>query len=144
MVSRQDSQLSASEESDALPIAASGGRRRVPSYNDMLIIRPTVTGYAAFRDPVRGSWLIECICKVAYNHEILFHAVLNNFTMNQKVFVENAHEKDLQEMCNLVAKEMQDYQTERGYTQSAVLEQRGSFNKLYFNPKLHEGNNEVG
>ena len=66
--------------------------------------------------------------------------------MNQKVFVENAHEKHLQEMCNLVATEIQDYQTERGYTQSAEISQRGSFKLLYFNPKLYEhaiGRNEV-
>ena len=60
-MSRQDSILS-EEWVDAIPFA--GGGKRVPSYDDMLIIRPTVIGYAAFRDPIRGSWLIECICKV--------------------------------------------------------------------------------
>ena len=38
---------------------------------------------------------------------------------------------------------MSGYQTERGGKQSAVLEQRGTFKKLYFNPKLHEGNCKV-
>ena len=36
------------------------------------------------------------------------------------------------------------YTTESGFKQSAVLEQRGKFKKLYFNPKLHEGNSQVG
>ena len=51
---------------DATPILDPdvNGQKLVPSYDDMLIIRPTVTGYKAFRDPIRGSWLIECICKV--------------------------------------------------------------------------------
>ena len=61
-----------------------------------------------------------------------------------QVFPEEAHKHHLQELCNQVAQKLSDYQTERGYKQSAVLEQRGSFKKLYFNPKLHEGNCEVG
>ena len=107
----------------------------------MLIIRPTVTGYAAFRDRNRGSWLIECICKV---EEIKHHfSRIPIILMILKVFVEKAHEVDLKEMCDEVATEIRQYQTELGYKQSVVRETRGTFKKLYFNPKLHEGNNEV-
>ena len=49
----------------------------------------------------------------------------------------------LQEMCNEVAEEIREHQTELGYKQSAELVQRGTFKKLFFNPKLHEGNHEV-
>ena len=38
---------------------------------------------------------------------------------------------------------MSNYTTESGFKQSAVLEQRGKFKKLYFNPKLHEANSQV-
>ena len=57
--------------------------------------------------------------------------------------MKKAHMDHLQEMCNEVAEEIREHQTELGYKQSAELVQRGTFKKLFFNPKLHEGNHEV-
>ena len=38
---------------------------RSPSYEDMIVSYATIPGYVAYRNNVKGSWFIQCICKVS-------------------------------------------------------------------------------
>ena len=41
-----------------------------PTWEDMLIAYSTLPGYVSYRDIYRGTWFIECICKVSISVSI--------------------------------------------------------------------------
>ena len=38
---------------------------RNPCYEDMIISFATIPGYVAYRNNVKGSWFVQCFCKVS-------------------------------------------------------------------------------
>ena len=107
------SMYSSTTETDAAPFAP----RKRASFTDMLIGYATIPGYVANRDTVKGSWYIECICKV---------------------FMNNAANKDIREMMDMVSKELETYESQDRSKQSTTYENRSFHKKLYFNPGLYE------
>jgi len=61
----------------------------------------------------RGTWYIECVCKV---------------------FMENAHSLEIREMLDIVAQKLKQFESENGTKQSCTYEVRNFYKKLYFSP----------
>ena len=105
-------------ESDARAISmppgspANTGYKEV-SWEDMIVAYATLPGYVANRDMFRGTWYIECVCKV---------------------FMENAHSLEIREMLDIVAQKLKQFESENGTKQSCTYEVRNFYKKLYFNP----------
>ena len=70
----------------------------------------TIPGYVANRDTVRGSWFIECICKV---------------------FMSYAATTDIRDMLDKVSMEMSSYVSETGTKQTCSYEVRHFYKKLF-------------
>ena len=88
---------------------------RSPTVEDFLIACSTIPGYVSNRDTVRGSWFIECICKV---------------------FMTLAATTDIRDMLDKVSLEMSSYISECGTKQTCSYEVRHFYKKLYFNPGI--------
>ena len=88
---------------------------RSPTVEDILIASSTIPGYVANRDTVRGSWFIECICKV---------------------FMSYAATTDIRDMLDKVSMEMSSYVSETGTKQTCSYEVRHFYKKLFFNPGI--------
>ena len=106
------------DASDARAISEPPGSRGGPVYRevtweDMIVAYATLPGYVANRDMFRGTWYIECICKV---------------------FMENAHSLEIREMLDIVAQKLKQFESENGTKQSCAYEVRNFYKKLYFNP----------
>ena len=86
-----------------------------PTVEDILIAYSTIPGYVANRDTVRGSWFIECICKV---------------------FMTYSATTDIRDMLDKVSLEMSTYISELGMKQSCSYEVRHFYKKLFFNPGI--------
>jgi len=87
---------------------------REVTWEDMLVSYATLPGYVANRDKYRGTWFIECLCKV---------------------FMENAHSLEVREMLDEVAAKLKNFESEFGTKQSCAYEVRNFYKKLYFNPQ---------
>lgn len=87
-----------------------------PSYPDVLVFWATVPGYAAIRDPNKGSWFIQILC--------------------DKI-VESADDYHLQEICTLVENEIsRKYWNKDNKKLGAVPIVHSTFKKfLYFPSK---------
>lgn len=90
--------------------------KRSPTFEDILIACSTIPGYVANRDTVRGSWFIECVCKV---------------------FMAYAATTDIRDMLDKVSMEMSTYTSESGTKQTCSYEVRHFYKKLFFNPGIH-------
>ena len=88
---------------------------RSPTVEDILIACSTIPGYVSNRDTVRGSWFIECICKV---------------------FMSYAATTDIRDMLDKVSMEMSTYISESGTKQTCSYEVRHFYKKLFFNPGI--------
>ena len=104
--------------SDARAISQPPGSRAETGYKDvswedMIVAYATLPGYVANRDMFRGTWYIECICKV---------------------FMENAHSLEIRDMLDIVAQKLKQFESENGTKQSCAYEVRNFYKKLYFNP----------
>lgn len=88
---------------------------RSPSVEDMLIAWSTIPGYVANRNTVRGSWFVECICKV---------------------FMRFAASTDIRDMLDKVSMEMRSYESENGMKQTCSYEVRHFYKKLFLNPGI--------
>ena len=93
---------------------------RSPTVEDILIAFSTIPGYVSNRDTVRGSWFIECICKV---------------------FMGLAATTDLRDMLDKVSLEMSTYISECGTKQTCSYEVRHFYKKLFFNPGIGPSTN---
>jgi len=106
-------------DSDARAISLPPGskssdtRYRGVTWEDMIVAYSTLPGYVANRDTYRGTWFIECLCKV---------------------FMENAHQLEIREMLDIVAEKLKQFESEHGTKQSCAYEVRNFYKKLYFNP----------
>jgi len=107
------------DETDA--VQTKSRKMSVPSapkgltWEDMLIAFATLPGYVSNRDHFRGTWFIECLCKVV---------------------MENAKDTSLRDMLDLVGLELREYESETGTKQSFSYDVRHFYRKLYFNPGL--------
>lgn len=70
-------------------------------------------GYETFRDTENGSWYVTSTCQV---------------------YAEHAHDTHLDDMLKMIGNNIRKIQTEDGEMQVATSEERGFYNKLYFNP----------
>ena len=86
---------------------------REVTWEDMVVAYATLPGYVANRDTYRGTWFVECLCKV---------------------FMENAHQLEVREMLDIVAEKLRQFESENGTKQSCAYEVRNFYKKLYFNP----------
>ena len=93
---------------------------RSPTVEDMLIACSTIPGYVSNRDTIRGSWFIECICKV---------------------FMAHAATTDIRDMLDQVSAEMSSYVSENGTKQACSYEVRHFYKKLFFNPGIRTAEN---
>lgn len=86
------------------------------SISNFRICYGTVPGFATNRDVEFGSWYVKELCKV---------------------FAENAHDTDLEDLMKLVSQRTFEIR-DAGRLQVASYENRG-FNKLlFFNPKIDD------
>jgi len=92
---------------------------RSPSFEDMIVSYATIPGYVAYRNNVKGSWFIQCICKV---------------------FMEYVHLEDLVTLMQRVSQELSTYGTIKGEKQMCETLLRGVKKKVFFNPGLADRN----
>jgi len=88
---------------------------RDPSYEDMFVSYATIPTYVAYRNNMKGSWFIQCLCKV---------------------FMKYSCEEDLVTLLQRVSQELKVYCTTKGEKQINETLLRGVSKKLYFNPGL--------
>lgn len=88
---------------------------RDPSYEDMFVSFATIPTYVAYRNNMKGSWFIQCLCKV---------------------FMRYSCEEDLVALLLRVSKELKVFCTTRGEKQINETLLRGVTRKLFFNPGL--------
>ena len=88
---------------------------RSPTVEDMLIAWSTIPGYVANRNTIKGSWFVECICRV---------------------FMRCAATMDIRDMLDKVSMEMRNYEDENGMKQTCSYEVRHFYRKVYLNPGI--------
>lgn len=91
---------------------------RDPSYEDMFVSYATIPTYVAYRNNMKGSWFIQCLCKV---------------------FMKYSCEEDLVTLLQRVTQELKVYCTTKGEKQINETLLRGVSRKLFFNPGLLNG-----
>lgn len=91
---------------------------RDPSYEDMFVSYATIPTYVAYRNNMKGSWFIQCLCKV---------------------FMRYSCEEDLVTLLQRVSQELKVYCTTKGEKQINETLLRGVSKKLFFNPGLLNG-----
>ncbi|XP_064210715.1 caspase Dronc isoform X2 [Tribolium castaneum] len=94
------------------------------TYSDMLICHPSVKGFSAYRNSIKGSWYIQLLCKV---------------------FMEHAHDMDIESLLRKVDEELEvvssmPWVTENPNegTQQTSTFQNIAFKKCYLHPGLYE------
>jgi caspase-like apoptosis-related cysteine protease len=92
-----------------------GSALKDPGWEDMLIAYSTLPGFVSYRDVVRGTWFIDCLCQV---------------------FMEHSCDTSLRDMLDMVARGLKEKQTESGAKQSFKYEVIHFYKKLYFHPGL--------
>jgi len=92
---------------------------RSPSFEDMIVSFATIPGFVAYRNNVKGSWFIQCVCKV---------------------FMEYVHVEDLVTLMQRVSQELSTYGTVKGEKQMCETLLRGVKKKVFFNPGLADRN----
>lgn len=95
---------------------------RDPSYEDMFISYATIPTYVAYRNNIKGSWFIQCLCKV---------------------FMKHSCEDDLVTLLQRVSQELKLYCTTKGEKQMNETLLRGVTKKLYFNPGIMNRNGVI-
>jgi len=90
-----------------------GSPTKDPAWEDMLIAHATLPGFVSYRDIIRGTWFIECLCQV---------------------FMEHSCNTSLRDMLDMVARMLKKKQTENGAKQSFKYEVIHFYKKLYFHP----------
>ncbi|XP_064077421.1 uncharacterized protein LOC135195033 isoform X3 [Macrobrachium nipponense] len=86
---------------------------RDPTFSDMYIVYSTLEGFASFRHPERGSWLMEAICNV---------------------FMKYSHNEELDSLMKRVSRQVRGNFTDEGNKQVCEFVQRGFDRHFYFNP----------
>ncbi|KAJ3643994.1 hypothetical protein Zmor_026671 [Zophobas morio] len=99
------------------------------TYSDMLICHPSVKGYSAHRNSIKGSWYIQLLCKV---------------------FMENAHDMDMESLLRKVDEELEivssmpwEMSGEGQSTQQTSTFQNIGFKKCYLHPGVYEDNGKM-
>ncbi|CAH1102705.1 unnamed protein product [Psylliodes chrysocephalus] len=88
-------------------------RRNVTKdHADMLIAFSTLPNFYSIRDPQKGSWYIQCICKV---------------------FREHAKEHHVEDLLKIVDTEMSNMH--KNHVQTSTYESRGFNKQCFFNPR---------
>ncbi|XP_068210216.1 caspase-3-like [Palaemon carinicauda] len=87
---------------------------RDPTFSDMYIVYSTVEGFASFRHPERGSWLMEAICNV---------------------FMRYSHLEELDSLMKRVSRQVRGNYSDEGNKQVCEYVQRGFDRHFYFNPR---------
>lgn len=85
-------------------------------YSDLIICHPSVKGFQAHRDTVRGCWYIELICKV---------------------FMENSANVDVENMLKMVQRGLKTRVSEKKTRQTSTFINI-AFKTCYLNPGIYE------
>ncbi|KAJ3643995.1 hypothetical protein Zmor_026672 [Zophobas morio] len=85
-------------------------------YSDLIICHPSVEGFQAHRDTVRGCWYIELICKV---------------------FMENSDKIDVESMLKMVERGLKSRISEKMTRQTSTF-LNIAFRNCYLNPGIYE------
>lgn len=85
-------------------------------YSDLMVCHPSVEGFQAHRDTVRGCWYIELICNV---------------------FMEKSHEMDVESMLKLVERGLRTRISEKMTRQTSTF-LNIAFRTCYLNPGIYE------
>jgi len=88
---------------------------RDPSYEDIFVSYATIPSYVAYRNNMKGSWFVQCLCKV---------------------FMKHSCEEDLVSLLARVTQQLKTYCTSRGEKQVNETLLRGVTRRLFFNPGL--------
>lgn len=88
---------------------------RDPSYEDIFVSYATIPSYVAYRNNIKGSWFVQCLCRV---------------------FMQYSCEEDLVTLLARVTQQLKTYCTSRGEKQVNETLLRGVTKRLYFNPGL--------
>lgn len=90
-------------------------------FSDLLVCHPSADGFRAHRDRQRGSWYLELICKV---------------------FMEHAHDTDVQTMLKLVENDLQKRISEIQTKQTSSVTDK-AFRICYLNPGIYEEDGQI-
>jgi len=88
---------------------------RDPSFEDIFVSFATIPAYVAYRNNLKGSWFVQCLCRV---------------------FMMYSCTEDLETLLLRVTQELRAYCTNKGEKQINETLLRGVTKKLYFNPGL--------
>eukprot|EP00092_Neocalanus_flemingeri_P029028 GFUD01031513.1.p1 GENE.GFUD01031513.1~~GFUD01031513.1.p1 ORF type:complete len:298 (+),score=88.09 GFUD01031513.1:122-1015(+) len=91
--------------------------KKVPTWEDMLIVYSTIPGYVAIRNHFTGAWFVQSFCKV---------------------LMEKSHNTDVRRMLDGVAWELREFQGEEGHVESCTYESLNFYKQLFFNPGMFE------
>ncbi|XP_018007530.1 uncharacterized protein LOC108665303 [Hyalella azteca] len=100
-------------QTDSAKKGSTDSLENLPTHSDQFCLYPCIEGYVSLRDPDRGTWLIEALCKVFMNH---------------------ACDKDLNKLVQLVSKEIINNESSSGMKQSCENRCMGIIKSFYFNP----------
>jgi len=93
---------------------------RDPSFEDIFVSYATIPTYVAYRNNLKGSWFVQCLCRV---------------------FMQYSCSEDLDTLLLRVTQELRAYCTTRGEKQINETLLRGVTKKLFFNPGVFLGQN---
>merc|ERR1719189_2399212 len=88
---------------------------RDPSFEDMFVSFATIPTYVAYRNNLKGSWFVQCLCRI---------------------FMKYSGAEDLDTLLLRVTQELRAYCTTKGEKQINETLLRGVTRKLFFNPGL--------
>ena len=86
--------------------------QKTSSWNDMLVLYSTIPGYCSWRNSSQGTYLVQSLCKILFNH--------------------SCH-MDLEEMLKKVNRDLQKKVAQGKFKQGCEYVNRGFNKKLYFN-----------
>lgn len=86
---------------------------RDPSFEDMFVSFATIPTYVAYRNNLKGSWFVQCLCRI---------------------FMKYSGNEDLDTLLLRVTQELKAYCTTKGEKQINETLLRGVTRKLFFNP----------
>merc|ERR1711884_676738 len=86
---------------------------RDPSFEDMFVSFATIPTYVAYRNNLKGSWFVQCLCRI---------------------FMKYSGAEDLDTLLLRVTQELKAYCTTKGEKQINETLLRGATKKLFFNP----------
>merc|ERR1711976_439247 len=93
---------------------------RDPSFEDIFVSFATIPTYVAYRNNLKGSWFVQCLCRV---------------------FMQFSCSENLDTLLLRVTQELRAYCTTRGEKQINETLLRGVTKKLFFNPGVFLGQN---